>query len=127
MSATENQHQMAAIKWAQQACIRCRWPELKLLFHIPNERRCDPRQGKNLQRMGVRRGVPDLFLPVPRGQYHGLFIELKTETGTTTDEQNWWGEHLLNQGYFWEVCHGWESAARVLEWYLSLTAGNPDE
>ena len=120
---SENQHQMAVIKWSQQASIRQKWPELKLLFHIPNERKCTPLQGKNLQRMGVKRGVPDLCLPVPRGRYHGLYIEMKTETGRASDDQEWWGEQLSAEGYFWEVCCGWESAARVLERYLSLSAG----
>lgn len=120
---SESQHQMAVIKWTQQASIRQKWPELKLLFHIPNERHCTPQQGKNLQRMGVKRGVPDLFLPVPRGRYNGLWIEMKSETGSATDDQEWWGEQLLGQGYMWEVCHGWTSAVRVLEWYLSLKDG----
>ena len=116
----EAQHQAMVLKWTQQATIRAKWPELSLLFHVPNERHCTPQQGKNLQRMGVKRGVPDLCLPVPRGQYNGLFIEMKTESGRTTDDQEWWGERLLAQGYMWEVCHGWESAVRVLEWYMSL-------
>lgn len=121
---TENQHQMAVIKWKQQASVMSKWPELGLLFHIPNERRCTPQQGRLLKAMGVRSGVPDLFLPVARGGYHGLWIEMKTEDGTATPEQNWWGDRLLAQGYFWEVCHGWESAVRVLEWYLSLPKGD---
>lgn len=120
---TESQHQINVMKWKQQPSIMEKWPELALLFHIPNERHCTPQQGKTLQRMGVRRGVPDLCLPVSRGRYHGLWIEMKTETGTTTGDQDWWGEQLLNQGYMWEVCHGWTSAVRVLEWYLSLPAG----
>ena len=120
---SETQHQMAVIKWSQQASIRQKWPELKLLFHIPNERKCTPQQGRMLKLMGVKRGVPDLCLPVPRGQYHGLYIEAKTETGRSSGDQNWWGEQLLSQGYMWEICHGWESAVRVLEWYLSLPAG----
>ena len=120
---SENQHQMAVIKWTQQAGIRRKWPELSLLHHIPNERLCTQRQGKMLKLMGVKRGVPDLFLPVPRGRYHGLWIEMKTETGSTTDDQEWWGEHLLSQGYMWEVCHGWQSAVRILEWYMGLSTG----
>ena len=119
----EAQHQAMVLKWTQQATIRAKWPELSLLFHVPNERHCTPQQGKNLQRMGVKRGVPDLCLPVPRGQYNGLFIEMKTESGRTTDDQEWWGERLLAQGYMWEVCHGWESAVRVLEWYMTLKDG----
>ena len=124
---SENQHQMAVFKWSQQARIRQKWPELKLLFHIPNERNCTPKQGKLFQLMGVRRGVPDLFLPVPRGRYHGLWIEMKAEDGDTTGDQEWWGEQLMAQGYAWEVCHGWESAARVLEWYMSLSDGTAHE
>lgn len=121
---SENQHQMAVIKWSQQASIRKKWPELKLLFHVPNERNCTPQQGKMLKLMGVKRGVPDIFLPVPRGNYYGLWLEIKTETGRATGDQEWWGEQLMGRGYAWEVCHGWESAVRVLEWYLSLPAGD---
>lgn len=116
----ETRHQINIIKWSQQPSIRSRWPELALLYHIKNE----TTEGKGRvaadRAMGVKKGVPDLCLPVPRGQYHGLYIEMKTETGRTSPEQDWWGERLLGQGYMWEVCHGWQSAVRVLEWYLSL-------
>ena len=61
--------------------------------------------------MGVKKGVPDLCLPVARGRYHGLYIELKTPTGR---------ERLNAEGCFAEICHGWESAAKVLAWYLGL-------
>ena len=124
---SESQHQMAVIKWSQQASIREKWPELKLLYHVPNERICDQRQGRMFKLMGVKRGVPDLTLPVARGQYHGLYIEMKDDTGAPTDDQNWWGEQLLAQGYMWEICHGWESAVRVLEWYLTLPTGGAHE
>lgn len=119
---SEAQHQMAVIKWSQQASVRQKWPELKLLYHIPNERKCTPQQGRMLKLMGVKRGVPDLCLPVPRRRYCGLYIEVKTETGRSSDAQDWWGEQLLAQGYMWEVCHGYQSAIGVLEWYLSLPA-----
>ena len=75
---------------------------------------------KHLKQQGVKSGVPDLCLPVPRGQYHGLYIEMKTESGHTSDEQEWWGERLQAQGYVWRVCHGWQAAVAVLEWYLQL-------
>lgn len=119
---SENQHQMALIKWGQQASIRSKWPGLKLLFHIPNERHCTPQQGRMLKLMGVRPGVPDLFLPVPRGSYHGLWIEMKTLDGKPTGDQKWWGSQLRDQGYAWATCNGWERAVNVLEWYLSLPA-----
>lgn len=123
--ATEAQHQTAVIKWSQQPHIRARYPELALLFHIPNGGTRDSVEGKHLKQQGVKKGVPDLCLPVPKGIYHALYIEMKTEKGRTTSDQEWWGNSLLLQGNMWEVCHGWESAVRVLEWYLNLTEGAP--
>lgn len=117
---TEAQHQAAVMKWSQQPAIRSQWPELALLHHIPNGGTRDAVEGRHLKQAGVKPGVPDLCLPVARGRYHGLYIEMKTETGRASSEQNWWGERLLAQGYMWEVCHGWRSAVRALEWYLSI-------
>lgn len=108
------------MKWSKQPAVREKWPALKLLFHIPNERKCSEVMGKLLREAGVKRGVPDLCLPVPRGDYHGLFVEMKSPTGTTSDEQDWWITELTDQGYFCEVCRGYEEAIRVLEWYMGL-------
>lgn len=126
MKLNEAKHQANVIKWSKQPHILVKWPELALLYHIPNGGTRDAIEGRHLKQQGVKRGVPDLCLPVPRGQYHGLYIEMKTETGRTSDAQDWWGERLFAQGYFWEVCHGWSSAVRVLEWYLSLRSGHDE-
>lgn len=117
---TEAQEQACVIKWSQQPCIRARWPELALLFHIPNGGTRDAVEGKHLKQQGVKSGVPDLFLPVPSGQYHGLFIEMKTDKGRASDTQKWWIERLNAAGYFAQVCHGWEAAVDLLERYLCL-------
>ena len=116
--ASEAQHQANVIKWSQQPSIRRQWPELALLHHIPNGGTRDAVEAKHLKQQGVKPGVPDLCLPVPRGQYHGLYIEMKTESGHTSGKQEWWGERLQAQGYVWRVCHGWQAAVAVLE--LSL-------
>lgn len=120
MAVSEAKHQQAVFKWAAQPSVRSNWPELALLHHIKNETTEGARQVAVDKAMGVKRGVPDLCLPVARGRYHGLYIEMKNEDGRTSDAQNWWGEKLDEQGYFWEVCHGWKSATKVLEWYLAL-------
>ena len=118
--ALEAHHHQAVIQWSQQPGIRSKWPELKLLFHIKNEEKTGAREVAIDKAMGVKKGVPDLCLPVPRGCYHGLYIEMKNETGKATKDQEWWGEELTWQGYYWEVCHGWKKAVKVLEWYLTL-------
>ena len=120
MSVSEARHQQAVIKWSQQPAVRTAWPELALLHHIKNETTEGAKQVAVDRAMGTKKGVPDLCLPVPRGRYHGLYIEMKTDTGRTTAAQDWWGEKLLGQGYMFEVCHGWQSAVRVLQWYLNL-------
>lgn len=121
MSVSEAKHQQAVIKWSQQPAVRSRWPELALLHHIKNETREGAAQVAVDKAMGVKAGVPDLCLPVVRDRYHGLYIEMKTESGRISEAQKWWGEKLLEQGYMFEVCHGWKSAVGVLEWYLSLS------
>lgn len=115
---TEAQHQQNVIKWSQQADIRTRYPELKLLYHIPNERKCSQVQGRLLKLQGVKSGVPDLHLPVARGEFHSLYIEMKTENGSTSENQKWWIEELSKQGNKCVVCHGWQEAVKELEEYL---------
>lgn len=117
---SEAQHQANVIKWSQQPGIRAKWPELALLHHIPNGGSRDPVEGRHLKQQGVKPGVPDLCLPVARGKYHALYIEMKNERGRTTMEQDWWGERLLSEGNLWTVCHGWESAVKTLERYLDI-------
>ena len=114
--------QKAVIAWTQQPEIRKKWPELAMLYHVPNEGKRTGRQGQTLHDAGLKRGVPDLCLPVARGGYHGLYIEMKTEKGRPSDPQKWWIEHLKLQGYYATVCHGYSHAILTLEWYMGLTS-----
>ena len=96
-----------------------KWPELKLFYHIPNEGKRSPAAAGRLKQEGMKRGVPDNCLPVPRGKYHGLYIELKrVKGGKPTPEQKQWVENLTGQGYLALICKGWEEAAKVIERYL---------
>lgn len=118
MSVSEAKHQAAVIKWSQQPRVRATFPELALLHHIPNGGRRDAIEARHLKQQGVKAGVPDLFLPVARGGYHGLFIEMKTESGRTSLSQEWWIEQLSKQGYLCIVCQGWKPAVEALEGYM---------
>lgn len=93
-------------------------PELKLLYHVPNGGKRDARTGRALKRQGVKAGVPDLCLPVARGGYHGLYIELKVGKNKTTRKQEEWINALRQQGYHVSVCYGWEEAKETIENYL---------
>jgi VRR-NUC domain len=71
----------------------------------------------------LKSGVPDVCLPIARGGYHALYIELKRETGGTVGPaQRWWQEALRGVGNASEICRGARAAEAVLERYLALVA-----
>jgi hypothetical protein len=119
-TASEHSHQVAVMKWA--ALSRGRWPELRLLFHIPNGGSRHILEAVRLKQAGVRPGVPDLCLPVPRGKFHGLFIEMKSLTGKTSTEQDGWIDSLKKLGYQAMVCKGADEARRAITNYLQEAA-----
>ena len=113
---TEAQEQMTLFSWA--AMQSGKYPELNLLYHVPNGGSRHKAEAGRLRAEGVKAGVPDLCLPVARGQYHGLYIELKAGKNTTTKKQKEWLEYLRQQGYYTAVCYGWQPAAQLIEQYL---------
>ncbi len=96
-------------------------PELALIFAIPNGTATSERIGARMKAEGVKKGVPDLMLPVPRGGYSGLFIEMKTPTGHFREEQRRWCLDLRNQSYAVEVCRSFAEALEVVRAYLKET------
>ncbi len=95
------------------------YPELELLHHIPNGGRRDARTGAQMKKEGVKPGVPDLCLPVPSRGYHGMYIELKAQTGgRVSPAQKKWLSALKENGYYAVVCYGWKQAAEQIENYL---------
>jgi hypothetical protein len=71
---------------------------------------------------GVKRGVPDLYLPVASDGHHGLYIEMKTCKGRLSSEQQQWGKALQAQGYRFRMCRSWQEAARTIADYLGFDA-----
>lgn len=114
---TEEQEQIALMKWAKLQ--EPTYPELRLLFHIPNGGKRGAREAAIFKAAGVKAGVPDLFLPVANSKFNGLFIELKRlKNSKLTPAQMRWGNDLARQGYASLVCLGWQEAADVILRYL---------
>lgn len=123
MKCTEEAHQIALFSWVER--VRARYPLLKWLFAIPNGGHRHKATAGKLKAQGVKAGVLDLHLPVPRGNFHGLWIEMKkpaspgSRAGITSREQREWIAFLREQGYRVEVAFGWEAAAEILKDYLA--------
>lgn len=150
-SGTEHGHQTALFAWAAMACrfgfeaanddksytvaghaertygVTSNVPELKWFHAIPNggtrgdDAKSRAIRGGQLKAEGVRQGVPDTFLPVPRNGWHGLYIEMKRpgKIKDTSKEQDEFGEYAKSVGFGWIVCDDWRKAADVLISYLT--------
>lgn len=90
-----------------------------LFYHCPNEGKCSFKTAQMLKSMGVKRGVPDLCIPVPNKSHHGLYMELKRNSKCPlTPEQFVWLKRLNENGYHSVVCHSYDDAIAVIEDYL---------
>lgn len=117
--------QAAVITWAQ--CAVAEHPELAYLNGSLNGVRLTIGQAAKARRCGMKKGFPDLSLPVTRGLYAGLYIELKPLTRGKKNprrprldpEQERWVEFLRSQGYCAAVCCGSDEAINFIKSYLN--------
>lgn len=118
---TEHAEQKALITWANLQAGK--HPELHLLYAIPNGGARSQATAGKLKAEGVKPGVPDLCLPAPRGNYHGLYIEMKRAQGSkTSPTQKWWHIMLIALGHHVVICKSSEEAQHALLAYLALPA-----
>lgn len=115
---TESANQKALFAWA--ALHRPNCPELELLHAIPNGGKRDLVTASRMKAEGQRAGVPDIFWPIARGGFHGLYIEMKTEKGVVSPLQEAWIALLLKQGYAVKLAYSWQEGSEALIWYYQL-------
>lgn len=93
-------------------------PGLSMLYAIPNGGERHPIVAAKMKAEGQRAGVLDYHLPVARGGYHGLYVELKSEKGDESKDQLKFAEEVREQGYMAVFCWGWEAAFDAIRDYL---------
>lgn len=114
---TESEEQQALFRWAE--LNQGRYPQLALLYHVPNGGQRNKVTAARLKAEGVKSGVPDICLPHASRTYHGLYIELKrVRRGSVSPEQSAWIKALNAAGYRAVVCKGWAEAAAEIMSYL---------
>ena len=127
---TESEIQSECIDWARS--VECDYPELRWLHAIPNGGKRHPATASRLKREGVRRGIPDLFLPtpvyygvlktrsivLPVDCSHGLYIEIKTRKGRLTAEQQQFFEDASANGYVCRLARSLSEFKQIVTEYL---------
>jgi len=104
----------------QQHCFqwfRLQYPD-RIIYHVPNGGKRNYLEAVKFKRMGVVAGVPDLVIPEPTQEYHGLYIELKANKNKPTPNQRTMIEQLASRGYRVEVCNEFEQFKRVVKGYF---------
>lgn len=128
-SGTEHGEQTAVMQWSVMNGQH--FPNLDLLHAIPNGGDRKAHVGAALKAEGVKKGVPDLFLPVPHGAYPGLYIEMKrpgkelVKNGDRSDDQVRWHKRLRALGYAVVTAYGWQAACWAIFMYYSGGLGMP--
>lgn len=113
---SEYQEQCAIFEWSKMN--EGLYPCLELLFGSMMGVYLPVKILAKLKRAGMKKGKPDINLPVPRGGFHGLWIELKIKGNDTTTEQVKTLKHLAAEGNAAYKCVGAAATIRIIEAYV---------
>ncbi len=124
----ESKLQQACVSWFRMQYVRY---SLRL-FAIPNggfrdKKTITKKDGskvtysptaKRLKDEGVVRGVFDLFLAIPRGNYHGMFIEMKVHDNDLSEHQETFLREMKGD-YYCCACWTFEEFVSEVRNYLA--------
>lgn len=122
MVHSEHGDQAALVAWLKMTGI---WDKYGV-FAVPNgmpipaSPRVRAKIVNYMKAEGMRPGAADLFFPVARGGFFGMFVEMKREDGgQLRDNQKEFLEIVERAGYFTAVPAGYDEAIGIVQDYLS--------
>lgn len=97
------------------------FPACKWIHHVPNGGKRTPREGARMRRLGVKKGVADIFWPYKgvHGQ-NGLYIEFKVEGFHQSEEQVDFQLYCDSQGYEYKIAYSPMDAIRYTREYAGI-------
>ena len=90
----------------------------KLLFAVPNGGSRHKIEAANMKRQGVKAGVADVILQIPKKGFASLCLEFKTKTGRQSKEQREYQSQVEMAGSKYVVVRSVEEAIFVMKKYL---------
>jgi len=119
----EHQSQAVFIAWWSYFCHIVKLDE-RLLYAVPNAGAGAQRgQAGKMKAEGVRPGIPDVNLDVPRNGCHGLRLEFKRRGEKPRPHQLEVIDLLRQQGYDVQIVYSLDEAMRVVMAYLGYRRG----
>lgn len=97
-----------------------KYPRLGFIFAIPNGGKRHIATAVKMKAEGVKRGVPDIFIPIPVRYYSGFFLEVKTEKGVLSEYQKSYKFYLESQNYKYCVCRSVQKLIYETGKYLEI-------
>lgn len=116
----EFQEQAALFTWARLPSVRAALPGIHLLEGSLNGVKLSKAQAGKAKAAGMLKGSHDVRLPVARGMYIGLSIEMKAGDNMPTDEQLQYGAALEAEGWLVRYCWSWAEAQQIITDYLRM-------
>ena len=117
-ASPEHMHQCALFTWSRNPAVRAKYKGLDLMSCSLNGVKLTAAQAGKAKAAGMLKGEWDIRLPVARGPYIGLIIEMKAGRNKPTPEQAWYGERMAEEGHCNAVCWSWLEAQHVIVEYL---------
>lgn len=111
--------QSALFTWARNTAVVRKYPALALLSCSLNGVKLSAAQAGKAKATGMLAGEHDVRLPVARGRWIGLSIEMKAGKNKPTKEQLAYGLAIEAEGWRVAYCWSWGEAQDVLIDYLN--------
>jgi len=107
--------QAKVIAWAK--LHERNYPYLWILHCSLNGVKMTKAQAVRAIAQGMKKGVADLFLPVKKGVYSGLYIEMKSEKGRTSIDQSKFLTAVSENDYLAHICYSAVEAIDKIKGY----------
>lgn len=111
--------QAKVIAWAK--LHERNYPYLWLLHCSLNGVKMTKVQAVRAIEQGMKKGVADLFLPVKKGIYSGLYIEMKSAKGRTSIDQSKFLKAVSDNSYAAFVCYSAVEAIDKIKAYYDMS------
>lgn len=110
--------QCGVVAWARAS--QNKYPGLELLHCSLNGVKLTLMQSVRAKKQGMLAGVADLFLPIPRNGFNGLYIEMKAKKVKANEGQLSFIDAVMQHGYLAVVCVGAEAAIQTIKDYYAV-------